>query len=103
MNARTQKNKCNKRTQKNQQNTLPILQGNKKLELIVAALLFTGKLKVDSIQLNTDSTLLVNLAGKFKTLNNDNVDKLVSFMNDNGNITLNDFMEALKKKTGNNN
>lgn len=102
MDARTQKNKCTKRAQKSKQNTLPIFQGNKKLELVVAALLFTGKLKVDSVQLYTDSSLLVSLAGKFKTLNNDTVDKLVNFMNENGNITLNDFMEALKKKMGNN-
>ncbi|TYA13713.1 hypothetical protein FRY98_10315 [Paenibacillus faecis] len=87
--------------QRNKQSSPPIFQGNKKLELVVAALLLTGRLKVDSVQLYTDSSLFVSLVGKFKTLNNDTVDKLVNFMNENGNITLNDFMEALKKKTGN--
>ncbi|GIP52030.1 hypothetical protein [Paenibacillus vini] len=101
MSTRTQKNKRSKQVQKNKQSALPLLQGNKKLELVVAALLLTGRLKVDSIQLYTDSSLFVSLVGKFKTLNNDTVDKLVNFMNENGDITLNDFMEALKKKTGN--
>lgn len=101
MAARNQKNKKTKRVQKNKQSSPPVFQGNKKLELVVAALLLTGRLKMDSVQLYTDSSLFVSLVGKFKTLNNDTVDKLVNFMNENGNITLNDFMEALKKKTGN--
>ncbi|BCG60204.1 hypothetical protein [Paenibacillus sp. URB8-2] len=81
------------------------LQGCKGLELTVAALLLTGKLKVDSVQLYTDASLVISLVGKYKTLSDlsdSNVDKLVSFMNDNGGLTLNDLMEALKKKTGNN-
>ncbi|MEF2968869.1 hypothetical protein V3851_24025 [Paenibacillus sp. M1] len=102
MAAQPQKNKRNKRAQKSgQNNSLPIFRGNKKLELTVAALLLTGKLKVDSVQLYTDASLFVSLVGKFKTTGNDSVDKLVNFMNENGNMTLNDIMEALKKKTGN--
>lgn len=99
MTTQSQKNKQNKRSKKNQQNGFPIFQGNKKLELVVAALLITGKLKVDSIQLYTDSSLFVSLVGKFKTTNDDTVNKLVDFMNENGDITLNDIMAALKKKT----
>lgn len=99
MATQSQKNKQNKRSKKNQQNAFPVFQGNKKLELVVAALLITGKLKVDSIQLYTDSSLFVSLVGKFKTTNDDTVNKLVDFMNENGDITLNDIMAALKKKT----
>ncbi|MNW70926.1 hypothetical protein D3C74_504670 [compost metagenome] len=53
----------------------------------------------------TDASLFVSLVGKYKTLSDmgdTNVDKLVNFMNENGNLTLNDLMGALKKQTGNN-
>ncbi|MNR69204.1 hypothetical protein D3C85_1942920 [compost metagenome] len=64
----------------------------------------TGKLKVDSIQMFTDASLLVSLVGKYKSLNNlseSNVDKLVSFLDDNSSLTLNEIMTALKKKADN--
>ncbi|WP_340025452.1 hypothetical protein MHI24_09855 [Paenibacillus sp. FSL K6-1096] len=73
----------------------------KGLEYTVAALLLTGKLKVDSIQMYTDASMFVSLVGKYKTLGdpaNNNVDKLVSFLNDNSSLTLNEIMAALKKK-----
>lgn len=100
MATQSQKNKRNKRSQKKQRNTLPILQKNKKLELVVAALLLTGKLKVDSIQLYTDASLFVSLVGMFKTPNDEKVNKLVDFMNENGDITINDIMSALNKTNG---
>ncbi|WP_025692826.1 hypothetical protein [Paenibacillus zanthoxyli] len=80
------------------------LKESRGLELTVAALLLTGKLKVDSVQLYTNASLFVSLVGRYKKLSDlsdSNVEKLVNFMNDNGNLTLNDLMEALKKKTGN--
>lgn len=70
----------------------------------MAALLLTGKLKVDSIQMYTDASMFVSLVGKYKTLSdlsNDNVDKLVSFLDDNSSLTLNEIMTALKKKAEN--
>ncbi|MDT3426451.1 hypothetical protein J2Z22_001977 [Paenibacillus forsythiae] len=85
--------------------TASVLKENKGLELTVAALLLTGKLKVDSVQLYTDASLFVSLVGRYKKLSDlsdSNVEKLLNFMNDNGSLTLNDLMEALKKKTGNN-
>lgn len=76
----------------------------KGLEFAVAALLLTGKLKVDSIQMYTDASMFVSLVGKYKTLSdlsNDNVDKLVSFLDNNSSLTLNEIMAALKKKAEN--
>ncbi|WP_232380934.1 hypothetical protein [Paenibacillus tianjinensis] len=61
----------------------------------------TGKLKVDSIQMFRDASLLVSLVGKYTSLNplsESNVDKLVSFLDDNSSLTLNEIMTALKKK-----
>ncbi|WP_245624967.1 hypothetical protein [Paenibacillus stellifer] len=85
--------------------TASTVKKNKGLEVAVAALLLSGKLKVDSVQMFTDASLFVSLVGKYKTLSDmgdTNVDKLVNFMNENGNLTLNDLMGALKKQTGNN-
>jgi hypothetical protein len=82
----------------------PKAQSPKGLEFAVAALLLTGKLKVDSIQMFTDASLLVSLVGKYKSLNplsESNVDKLVSFLDDNSSLTLNEIMTALKKKADN--
>ncbi|MEK4060413.1 MULTISPECIES: hypothetical protein [Paenibacillus] len=70
----------------------------------MAALLLSGKLKVDSVQMFTDASLLVSLVGKYKSLGNlsdSNVDKLVSFLDDNSSLTLNEIMAALKKKSDN--
>lgn len=95
-----------KRNNSNSKKKTPasLIKENKGLELAVAALLLTGKLKVDSVQLFTDASLVISLVGKYKKLSDisdSNVEKLVNFMNDNGGLTLNDLMEALKKKTGN--
>lgn len=74
----------------------------KGLEYTVAALLLTGKLRVDSVQMYRDASLFVSLVGKYKSLSdlnsNSNVDKLVSFLDENSNLTLNEIMTALKKK-----
>lgn len=48
--------------------------------------------------------MFVSLVGKYKTLSelsSDNVDKLVSFLDDNSSLTLNEIMAALKKKAEN--
>ncbi|MNI44166.1 hypothetical protein D3C73_985280 [compost metagenome] len=93
-----------KKTSVKKQSANPKAQSPKGLEFAVAALLLTGKLKVDSIQMFTDASLLVSLVGKYKSLDNlsqSNVDKLVSFLDDNSSLTLNEVMTALKKKADN--
>ncbi|MFE6077007.1 hypothetical protein ACFVQB_21315 [Paenibacillus sp. NPDC057886] len=81
-----------------------LLNGNlngKKLEFIVAALLVSGKLRVDNVTLFREATLVVALTGKYKTLQNltpTNTDKLVEFLNQNGDMTLDDVMKAFQQK-----
>lgn len=89
-------------TKTNAANTL--LNGNlkgKNLEIIVAALLVSGKLRVDNVTLFREATLVVGLTGKYKTLQNitpTNTDKLVEFLNQNGDMTLDDVMKAFQQK-----
>ncbi|OKP88546.1 hypothetical protein A3844_07565 [Paenibacillus helianthi] len=96
-----------KKTGAKKQPANPNKQIPKGLEYTVAVLLLTGKLRVDSIQMYTDASLFVSLTGKYKSLgdlssgNANNVDKLLSFLDDNSSLTLNEIMTALKKKTDN--
>ncbi|AIQ54471.1 hypothetical protein [Paenibacillus sp. FSL R7-0331] len=93
-----------KKTSVKKQPPNPKAQSPKGLEFAVAALLLTGKLKVDSIQMFTDASLLVSLVGKYISLSNlsqSNVDKLVSFLDDNSGLTLHEIMTALKQKADN--
>ncbi|WJH28282.1 hypothetical protein N6H13_24940 [Paenibacillus sp. CC-CFT742] len=81
-----------------------LLGGNLKgrnLELIVAALLVSGKLRVDSVTLFREATLIVELVGQYKTLTNitpSNTDKLVEFLSQNGDMTLDDVIQAFQKR-----
>jgi hypothetical protein len=100
-------NSSSKDAQKNQTNNqstaLPFFPGTS-LELIVASLLLTGKLRVDSVQLFRQATMIVGLTGKYITLDdlnnnsNNNVDSMVNFLNENGNVTVDEIFQALKKK-----
>lgn len=73
----------------------------KNAEVIVAALLLTGKLAFDGVTLFKDATMIVTLTGKYKTLgNNGNVDKMVKFLNENGNMTLDEVIQAFRVQTG---
>ncbi|AWX57754.1 MULTISPECIES: hypothetical protein [Brevibacillus] len=87
----------------NNQSALQCLTGPN-LEILVAVLLLTGKLRVDSVQLFRQATMIVGLTGEFITLsdlNNKNVDNMLKFLNDNGNMTVDDIISALKKKMNN--
>lgn len=69
---------------------------DKKLDIIAAALLLTGKLKVDSVEMFRNSAVVnVTLIGKYKTNDNKRVNNMVDFMNENGDITLNEVVEAM--------
>ncbi|QYK62000.1 hypothetical protein [Paenibacillus sp. S25] len=78
------------------------LQG-KNVEVLVAALLLTGKLNVDSVTLYRQATLFLGLTGKYKTLAStpSNVDNMVKFLNDNGNMTLDQVIQAFSQKVNN--
>jgi hypothetical protein len=76
---------------------------NKNLEIIVASLLLTGKLKVDSIEIFREASTVISLVGKFNTLsalNNSNISKMTKFLDDNGDMTIDEVFAALKKKSG---
>ncbi|QDX94578.1 hypothetical protein EEL32_18110 [Brevibacillus laterosporus] len=92
-----------KKQSTNNSSILHCLNGNN-LELIVAVLLLTGKLRVDAVQLFRQATMIVSLTGKYITLgdlNNKNVDNMMKFLNDNGNMTVDEIIQALKKKMDN--
>jgi hypothetical protein len=68
----------------------------------VAALLVTGKLKVDAVQLFRQATMIVSLTGQYKTLqnmNNSNVNNLIDFINNNGNLTLDELIQGIRGNT----
>lgn len=93
-------NKGSKKT--NAANTL--LNGSLKgrnLEIIVAALLVSGKLRVDAVTLFREATLVVELVGQYKTLKNispSNADKLVQFLDEMGDVTLDDVIRAFQQR-----
>lgn len=96
-----QTNHSTKKSKKTETSILDALQGNN-VELIVAALLITGKLKVDAVQLFRQATMIVSLVGQYNTLkkmNNSNVNNLVEFINNNGNLTLDELIQGIRGNT----
>ncbi|AJY77513.1 hypothetical protein VN24_04910 [Paenibacillus beijingensis] len=88
----------NKRTATDRSSILDALQG-KNMEIIVAALLLTGKLHVDSVTLYREATLIIGLTGKYKTLGNfSNLDNMVNFIKDNKDMTLDEVIRTFQKK-----
>ncbi|MGG4455562.1 hypothetical protein [Brevibacillus porteri] len=93
-------NNKKKKPTTNNQSALQCLTGPN-LEILVAVLLLTGKLRVDSVQLFRQATMIVGLTGEFITLgdlNNKNVDDMLNLLKDDGNKTVDDIISALKKK-----
>ncbi|WP_238457927.1 hypothetical protein [Alkalihalobacterium alkalinitrilicum] len=71
----------------------------KNLDLIAAALLLTGKLKVDSVELFRGSpVVVVTLLGKYLTTGNDKSNALADFLEENGDMTLDDVFDAFQKR-----
>ncbi|OAB44191.1 hypothetical protein [Paenibacillus glacialis] len=93
-------NKSSKNSKKNE-SILDSLQGNN-IEIIVAALLVTGKLRVDAVQLFRQATMIVSLVGQYNTLkkmDNSNVNNLIDFINNNGNLTLDELIQGIRGNT----
>jgi len=73
----------------------------KQLEIVTAALLITGKLKVDVISVFRDSPVIsVNLLGQFRTKpnGNDKSSALAQFLEENGDMTIDDIINAIQKR-----
>jgi len=74
---------------------------SKKLAFIVAALLVSGKLRVDAVTLFREATLLVSLTGRYKTLKDfqpNNADQLKDFLDQNGDMTINDIIQVFQQR-----
>lgn len=78
--------------------TMKDLFGGKQLEYVAAALLLTGRLQVDSVQLFRGSPVVnVNLIGKYTTKNN-KTNPLSEFLEQNGDMTIDDIFDAFKNR-----
>lgn len=79
--------------------TLEDLVKGKQLDLVAAALLLTGKLKVDSVELFRDSPIVgVSLLGKFPSNKKKRRNPMVDFLLENGNLTFEDVFEAFQER-----
>jgi hypothetical protein len=71
----------------------------KHLDIVAAALLLSGRLKVDSVELFRGSpTVTVTLLGKYLTQEKVKANALADFLEENGDMTLDDVFEALQKR-----
>lgn len=78
-----------------------LLQG-KDLDIIAASLLLLGKLKVESVQLFRNSpTITVTLLGQYRSTSDDNANKMANFLEQNGDMTIDDVFAALNKRMNN--
>ncbi len=83
----------------NSKYTLGDLLKGKDLEIVAASLLLLGKLKVDSVQLFRDKPVIsVTLLGEFKSFDDKKVNEMASFLEENGDMTLDELFEGIKKR-----
>ncbi|HEX6594379.1 MAG TPA: hypothetical protein VF095_07305 [Bacillota bacterium] len=71
----------------------------KNLELVAASLLLSGKLKVDSVELFRMSPVVnVTLIGKYVTRETDKTNASADFLEENGDLTLDEVFDAFQKR-----
>lgn len=75
-----------------------LLKGND-LDIIAASLLLIGKLKVDSVELfrNTPN-ISVSLIGKYRSTEDDKANNMADFLEQNGDMTIDDVFNAFSKR-----
>lgn len=79
--------------------TLNDLLKGKDLEIVAASLLLLGKLKVDSVQLyRNQPVIVVSLLGQFNKLNDQKINDMANFLEQNGDMTLDEVFEGIKKR-----
>lgn len=76
---------------------------SKQPEIITAALLLSGELVTDSIEFGRDGGIIVSLVGKLqnpcpKNQQANRVGELANFLRNNGTITLDEILAALKRR-----
>ncbi|WP_017186462.1 hypothetical protein [Alkalibacillus haloalkaliphilus] len=75
------------------------LYSGKHLDLITAALLLTGKLKVDAVELYRNNPVVtVTLVGRYSVPKIEHINALEEFLEENGDLTLDEIFEALNKR-----
>ncbi|WP_346014194.1 hypothetical protein [Sporosarcina sp. E16_8] len=83
----------------NSKYTLGDLLKGKDLEIVAASLLLLGKLKVESAQFYRDKPIIsVTLLGEFKHLNDNKVDEMADFLEKNGDLTLDEVFDGIKRR-----
>ncbi len=79
--------------------TIQDLFKGKHLDIVAAALLLTGRLKVDAVELYRGSPVIaVTLLGKYLTTEKEKANALADFLEENGDMTIDDVFEALQKR-----
>lgn len=79
--------------------TLKDLTKGKHLDIVAAALLLSGKIKVDAVQLFRDSPIItVTLIGKFQSNKKKKSNALSDFLDENGDLTIQEVFEAIQDK-----
>src|SRR5699024_8410840 len=94
-------NNHNKHHNKNNQNDNDMLNNiirSKKPELAIVSLLLSGKLKFDSVELFREASLVVSLVGAFNKMDTDRVNQMVDFLDENGDMTIDEIFKAFKRK-----
>lgn len=75
-----------------------LLKGND-LDIVAATLLLVGKLKVSSVQLYRGQPVVeVTLVGQFKSTENQKGNAMDSFLEQNGDITIDEVIEGIRRQ-----
>lgn len=83
----------------NSKYTVQDLLKGKDLDIIAASLLLIGKLKVDSVELYRNTpNISVSLIGKFRSAEDDKANNMADFLEQNGDMTIDDIFDALSKR-----
>ena len=93
-----QPNKRYNENNRNDNDMLTDIMQSKKPELVIVALLLSGKLKFDSVELFREASLVVSLVGAFKGADTDRVNQMVDFLDENGDITIDEIFDAFQQK-----
>lgn len=100
--ASQRKNRKNNRANSKDKNSIfDYVQGNN-IEIIVAALLLSGKLRFDSIQLFREASVVVSLVGQYETLfdlSSVDVNRMNKILNENEKMTITTLIQKLTKST----
>lgn len=79
-----------------------LLKGND-LDIVAATLLLVGKLKVESVQLYRGQPVVgVTLVGQFKSTDNQKGNAMADFLEQNGDLTLDDVFDGIRRQINKN-